>query len=587
MRRLLLFVMVFPLLMVSCSRGGKELAAKLHLADSLIEAEPDSGVALLVSLREQVEDASKANRYRYQLLLAKAMNKTYRPITTDSVMREVADYYDDHGSANDRMEAHYLLGCAYRDMGDLPQALLQYETAISRADTTSEDCDFKTLGRIYGQAADILCDFQQPKDLLEYSRKARRFALMGEDTLSAISAYEHMANAYEIMEMPDSEIAISEKTSRMYLAFGYREWAASALAPIIDDYVSRGDLANAKRCIDIYEKESGFFDSNGNVMSGREVYYFQKSRYYIGVSKLDSAIFYLRKLQGKPNLDINERNAVAKGLYELYEKLGNADSTLKYSIIVGNLAEESRLWQMKQSTSRTNAIHKYNALREKADQKERESISAWNILFKTVGLALIVIVFLLYLGKRKDRSLKDERQRAEQNQLLYNQAREDLFQTQTTFSQFKKRTKEKNKRLAQEYGMQVSQLREEITRLCKPHEKAEVDNRICGAAIAEKFHKIANSPGQHPSMQDWHELRAMMSEELPEFNKILSNGGSLHIEELDISILIRLHFRLSEISNLTERSLANISVMRRRMLKKVTRKDGSAQDYDQFLQNIY
>ena len=381
MRRLLLLVMVFPLLMVSCSRGGKELAAKLHLADSLIEAEPDSGVALLVSLREQVEDASKANRYRYQLLLAKAMNKAYVPFTSDSVMKDVAQYYDHHGSPNERMMAHYLLGCAYRDMGSLPQALLQYEEAISQADTTSEDCDFKTLGRIYGQAADILCDFQQPKDLLEYSRKARRFALMGEDTLSAISAYEHMADAYEILEMPDSEIAISEKTSRMYLAFGYREWAASALAPIIDDYVSRGDLANAKRCIDIYEKESGFFDSNGNVTSGREVYYFQKSRYYIGVSKLDSAIFYLRKLQGKPNLDINERNAVAKGLYELYEKLGNADSTLKYSIIVGNLAEESRLWQMKQSTSRTNAIHKYNALREKADQKERESISAWNILF--------------------------------------------------------------------------------------------------------------------------------------------------------------------------------------------------------------
>ena len=131
MRCLLLFAMVFPLLMVSCSRGGKELAAKLHLADSLIEAEPDSGAALLMSLEEEAADASRANRYRYQLLLAKAMNKTYRPITTDSVMRKVADYYDDHGSANDRMEAHYLLGCAYRDMGDLPQALLEYETAIS------------------------------------------------------------------------------------------------------------------------------------------------------------------------------------------------------------------------------------------------------------------------------------------------------------------------------------------------------------------------------------------------------------------------------------------------------------------------
>lgn len=114
--------MVFPLLMVSCSRGGKELAAKLHLADSLIEAEPDSGVALLVSLREQAEDASKANRYRYQLLLAKAKNQAYVPITTDSILEEVAGYYDDHGSANQKMMAHYLLGCAYRDMGDLPQA---------------------------------------------------------------------------------------------------------------------------------------------------------------------------------------------------------------------------------------------------------------------------------------------------------------------------------------------------------------------------------------------------------------------------------------------------------------------------------
>ena len=97
MKRLLLLVMVFPLLMVSCSRGGKELAAKLHLVDSLIEAEPDSGLALLVSLGEEAEDASRANRYHYQLLLAKAKNQAYVPITTDSILREVTDYYEDHG----------------------------------------------------------------------------------------------------------------------------------------------------------------------------------------------------------------------------------------------------------------------------------------------------------------------------------------------------------------------------------------------------------------------------------------------------------------------------------------------------------
>ena len=31
-------------------------------------------------------------------------------------MKEVVDYYDRHGSANERMLANYVLGCVYRDM---------------------------------------------------------------------------------------------------------------------------------------------------------------------------------------------------------------------------------------------------------------------------------------------------------------------------------------------------------------------------------------------------------------------------------------------------------------------------------------
>ena len=49
-----------------------------------------------------------------ELLRARRMNKEYIDFTTDSVMKEVAAYYDRHGSPNERMEAHYLLGCAYR-----------------------------------------------------------------------------------------------------------------------------------------------------------------------------------------------------------------------------------------------------------------------------------------------------------------------------------------------------------------------------------------------------------------------------------------------------------------------------------------
>ena len=45
-----------------------------------------------------------------ELLRARAMNKAYEPFTTDSVMKEVASWYDRNGTPNERMEAHYLLG---------------------------------------------------------------------------------------------------------------------------------------------------------------------------------------------------------------------------------------------------------------------------------------------------------------------------------------------------------------------------------------------------------------------------------------------------------------------------------------------
>jgi lipopolysaccharide biosynthesis regulator YciM len=53
-------------------------------------------------------------------------------------MLAVADYYDRNGTANERMEAHYLLGCVYRDLGDAPRALTSYNNAVDCADTTAD-----------------------------------------------------------------------------------------------------------------------------------------------------------------------------------------------------------------------------------------------------------------------------------------------------------------------------------------------------------------------------------------------------------------------------------------------------------------
>lgn len=72
----------------------------------------------------------------YDLLRADAQNKAYIDFTTDSVMLQVADYYDQHGTANEQMRAHYLLGCTYRDLKDVPMEQQCFLEATEKADTT-------------------------------------------------------------------------------------------------------------------------------------------------------------------------------------------------------------------------------------------------------------------------------------------------------------------------------------------------------------------------------------------------------------------------------------------------------------------
>ena len=72
----------------------------------------------------------------YELIKMKIANKQDVVFTSDSLIKEIVDYYKDHGSANEQMLAYYLLGRVYYQMGEAPQALQAYYDALEKADTT-------------------------------------------------------------------------------------------------------------------------------------------------------------------------------------------------------------------------------------------------------------------------------------------------------------------------------------------------------------------------------------------------------------------------------------------------------------------
>ena len=83
-------------------------------------------------------------------------------------------------------------------------------------------------------------------------------------------------------------------------------------------------------------------------------------------------------------------------------------------------------------------------------------------------------------------------------------------------------------------------------------------------------------------------LRIVSGQGLTSFYSALHpDGTNIRQEEYDLSILIRLSFRPSEIANLMQTTVSNVSANRRRLYTKLKKEQGSAKDFDDLVKGIY
>ena len=205
----LLTMLLVTSLLAGCTDGA--VTARLAAADSLMADHPDSALALLDGMNTENTGWGKSQRMRHALLTAKAMTKAFVDFTTDSVMREVAAYYDSHGTANDRLLAHYLLGCTYRDLGEAPRAVDSFMDAIAEADTTAKDCDFYTLSTVYSQMADAFHLQLLLTNEIEARRQASKYAFMANRPYWGIYNQDMAAGAYILLNKLDSAEILQKK----------------------------------------------------------------------------------------------------------------------------------------------------------------------------------------------------------------------------------------------------------------------------------------------------------------------------------------------------------------------------------------
>ena len=178
MKRSCLYIVIGVLLLIACGER-QDYVSTLERAEAVMNDHPDSALTMLDSLSIHETEFGKRFLRKYQLRRLQAENKTNVPLTSDSLAKILVSYYDSHGNANERMLAHYLLGCTYRDMGEAPHAIDCYLDATTQADTTAKDCDFYTLSCVYSQMAEIYYKQLLLSSHIDASRKASYYSLIG------------------------------------------------------------------------------------------------------------------------------------------------------------------------------------------------------------------------------------------------------------------------------------------------------------------------------------------------------------------------------------------------------------------------
>lgn len=566
MRKLLYLLPLF-FLMLCCKGGDNSFDIIMVRADSLMEIDMDSApsaLRMLDSMSPHVPYLSKSRRMRYELLRAKAMNKSNVYFRSDSTMKEVAAYYSHHGTPNEKMMAYYLLGCVYRDLGEAPAALEYYQKAAACADTTAEDCDYSILNKIYAQSAIVLHSQKLIDEELDMWHKAEYCGKRAHNIRMAISAFENTVRIYYALNDYNKVMQISDSASSAYLNSGYKDKAARAIFIQIDIYLKRGDIKNAEACLHKYEKYGDIFSSPGNVKPGLELYYYYKGLSLLAGNRVDSAEHYFRKMLTGSARD--EKEAAYRGLLSVYRSRRNSDSVFHYARLYCDANDSSWLRLTSSEAQRVQSLYRYTRNRQQAELRERE-VSELRLTIVFLSVISLIVVLELYMWHRR-RSFRMKSLLLEKNRMY-----SDLLHRSGEISRELSAALGENSRLASELEASGRRLRAELDKM-QDMSSTDADwaslQKLMESDLIKNLHDQA-AHGRSAGQKDWSRLNTYVENRYPRFLSFINNLGSssLSQNEKKVAILIKLHFLSSEISCLLDISPQNLSNIRRRLNLKL------------------
>ena len=383
---------------VSCNDARKsETYRLLEDVDSYIEERPDSALAVLEGI-DKSELTNKELEAKYALLLSQALDKNYIDLQSDSIIAPAVRYYENHGTAKEKLLTNYYRGVIYLNAGNYEAAMAKYV----EAENYVEGCkDNAVNARLYKAKMSLYVNLYDHLAAIHQGKTASDYFLRDLDTLSYINTINDIAIQYNLIN------DISAVTEQLGVIKSY--W--KVLTDLQKSNYYALSLSIVSDSLDESHILKLLIDYQSEIKDPRLIKWMIVANAYMGINDIDGAEYAFEQYciyDGREQLpyywikgNITENN-------ESYKEAVNA-----YKQYI-SLLEESKLPVIE---SDTKFIEERHQLEIKALQEKEAKIRTVLISIIVLLVALIAIYLIrkqLKIRTAEKKQLEIEKKRYEQ-----------------------------------------------------------------------------------------------------------------------------------------------------------------------------
>ena len=568
----LLSVIICAIIIIALTSCHNSYPTQLVQADSLLIRGDYKKVDSILAIYDQAPSSKKSSRMFRQLLKmgrlfvdGQLTDNNYSEI--DSLCR----YYDHSSTQDEYAKSLCFLGKIYSTTGDFPSALEIFLKGIEIAKVSDNIYMSEWL---YKEIGDVYFEQRMLKECVDYYQRYYNTASSIHDTLRMALGAERMGKVYTIYNKVDSTvfyykkaIELAQQTARSEYIVPYCKYSLS------DIYIQIEEFEKAKE-----------------LMPRDSLNDYNWAYWHLGQNHIDSAIYYFEKLQDRYGLPVHEESY--RYLAQLEENKGNLSKALSYyralPAIADSLTEQSRV----EETRRIDAQYNVNLF-----QKERDDLAFQNhisnILLGTILVIVVLVAFIVFyawrfyqqkknaeiLLERRLRREKERQHRQSISQIEENKQKIALLEQQLTEAYRRNdmavvdRIKLDTELLTTEnQNLEVRQQRKELA--LKEFQESKLYKQIKCSSHENNFHL---------SETEWKQLAQYIDDIYDDFSNRLLRLCNMSEMELRACYLIKIDVPPTVISSLVCRNKNTISMLRKRLYKKITQQDGDAKQLDEFI----